>query len=86
MAKISAYGETEVARVEATTNKGNHRYVYVMTSGGRILVKYIGIGGEPYTLFRNHIRPQDRNEGFLCTLLEARHMKDIKPQTVRVRS
>jgi hypothetical protein len=81
MAKISAYGEHEVARVEATTNKGNHRYVYVMTSGGRVLVKYLGLANEPYTLFRNHINPQDRNEAFLCTLLEARHMKDIKGRT-----
>ena len=49
MAKINAYGETEVARRKVSTAAG-HEKLYVLTNGGRVLTRYTGETGTGYTL------------------------------------
>jgi len=77
MAKISANGATEVARV-TTRNRHGYRYIWVMTSDGRVLQRctdqQIGSG---YTVLRRRIQPGDRSEVFLRTLAQ-RHGHTIE--------
>lgn len=69
MAKISAYGETEVARFSVTTAAG-HSKIYVMTSGGRVLTRYTGEAGTGYTV-RGKVRDTTkRNADFLRKVIE----------------
>lgn len=39
MAKISARGATEVARIKARSEASGETYIYLMTSDGRILMR-----------------------------------------------
>jgi hypothetical protein len=69
MAKISAYGETEVARRNVTTRAG-HAKIYVMTSGGRVLTRYTGEAGTGYTLRGRVKDAKKRTAEFLEQVIE----------------
>ncbi len=49
MAKISARGATEVARLRVKTPTGLEK-IYVLTSDKRILTRYVGDAGTGYTI------------------------------------
>ena len=71
MAKISAYGATEVARVTCENSRGT-KYVYVMCSDGRILYRPIATKGEPspsYLLRGKLTKPEHFNTDYLTQVV-----------------
>jgi len=68
MAKISARGATEVARIKTKTQSG-HLYLWVMTSDGRILRRCVTPGlQEGYGVYRSRV---PKNARTYATLLSA---------------
>lgn len=62
MAKISAYGAREVAR--CYTGQAELRRLWVMTSDGRVLTRYVSPGTE-FTLNRRSVPAPRRNVAYL---------------------
>jgi len=69
MAKISAYGATEVARIRVRTTADREK-IYVMTSDGRVLTRYAGETGSTYTLRGRTKKPESINREFLSQVAE----------------
>lgn len=59
MAKISARGAQEVARITAAS-PGGARYIYVMASDGRVLYRPTGDAGSGYSIHGRKAAPIDR--------------------------
>lgn len=68
MAKINAYGAREVAR--CTSGRAELRRLWVMTSDGRILVRYTSPGTE-FSLMSRGVDPARRNENGLRAYITA---------------
>ena len=51
MAKITAYGATEVARIR-TRDPAGHEHLWVINSRGIVLRRPTGIPGTSYTVYR----------------------------------
>jgi hypothetical protein len=66
MAKISANGATEKARIK-TKSPGGYEYLWVMTSDGRVLRRVIGEVSTGYTVFRRNWRG-DRTQAVLSVM------------------
>ena len=64
MAKISAYGATEVARIRCENNYGT-TYLYVLCSDGRILYRPTGYPGTSYTVRGKLTKPEHINAEYL---------------------
>ena len=60
MAKISANGAHEVARIKATFS-GNHTRIFVITSDGRVLGRWTGDLNSGYVVILRNIPPECRN-------------------------
>ena len=71
MAKISAYGATEVARIKVRS-PGGVEMVYVMASSGRVLTRYVGDHDRDsnYTLRGRTQKPERINQEFLIQIAE----------------
>jgi hypothetical protein len=65
MAKISARGATEVARLRVTNGAGKFPRLFVMTSDGRILTRLTGELGTGYTVATIVQSARNRNESYL---------------------
>ena len=65
MAKISARGATEIARVKAHSEAADVDYLFVLTSDGRVLSRYAGENGSGYTLAHKVRNPDNINQAFL---------------------
>jgi hypothetical protein len=64
MAKINAFGATEVARIKCKSTF-DHDFLYVLCSDGRVLWRASKNAGSRY-LVRGRVRdPKDRTEAFL---------------------
>lgn len=72
MAKISAYGATEVARVTCENSRGT-KYAYVMCSDGRILYRRVAAKGErseAYLLRGKLTKPEHFNADYLARVVK----------------
>lgn len=59
MAKISARGAREIARITATRPGASGRYLYVLASDGRVLTRYSGGQASSAYKVRGRIRNPD---------------------------
>jgi len=71
MAKISANGATEVARINVTRADGGYTYVWVMTSDGRVLSRARGTG-DGYTVAQRGLRRNLRTREVLLRIAAIR--------------
>lgn len=68
MAKISANGATEVAKLKVRSQAG-YEYLYVMTSDGRVLRRATGDAGTGYSVQARKISPAKRTAEVLTQLV-----------------
>jgi hypothetical protein len=72
MAKISAYGATEVARVKVVNSSGEFPRLFVLTSTGKILTRLTGELSTSYTIVHRIKRPSARTEQGLLNYVAIR--------------
>lgn len=63
MAKISARGAKEVARIKAKSEAGGYSYIFILTSDGRVLKRLSQDSG--YTVDHRVRNPENINRAFL---------------------
>ena len=71
MAKISAHGAHEVARIKATIPGNHYSQLFVIASDGRVLSRYTDISSG-YRIYGRIKDPSKRTAEFLRVLLEKR--------------
>jgi len=72
MAKISANGAHEVARIKVTTPGNNYGQLFVVASDGRVLTRYTDGISSGYRIYGRIKDPSKRTGEFLRVLLEKR--------------
>ena len=72
MAKISAYGAHEVARIRVTTPGNNYGQLFVIASDGRVLTRFTDGISNGYRVYGRIKDPSKRTGEFLTGLLEKR--------------
>lgn len=85
MAKITARGAREVARIAARNPGTGARYLYVITSDGRVLWRPAG-PGEHYTVIGRRVPPARRNRELLVQLAERRGLAVTPPTWLHERN
>jgi hypothetical protein len=76
MAKISANGAHEVARIQVTHLVSGQPYVWVMTSDGRVLSRASGTG-DGYTVAARGLRRHLRTREALLRIAQIRGYKVV---------
>jgi hypothetical protein len=76
MAKIGANGAVELARATCKDMKGNP-YIYVLTSDGRVLVKWEHPHQE-FSIYRNNVPEEFRTRRNLVSILTTLRMREIR--------
>jgi hypothetical protein len=70
VAKISARGAREVARITATRPASGGRYIYVLTDDGRVLYRAVGVVGTSYTIRGRIKNPASRTRDMLALVVK----------------
>lgn len=69
MAKITAHGAREVARIKVTTPGNNYKQLFVIASDGRVLTRYTDGISNGYRIYGRIKDERKRNSAFLRDLL-----------------
>ena len=76
MAKISANGAHEIARIKVTSPAG-YPYLWVMCSDGRVLSRATGELGDSYTVYLRGLRRSLRTREALLRIAQIRSYKVV---------
>jgi hypothetical protein len=78
MAKISARGATEVARVRGQREGADFQMIYVMCSDGRVLRRSTGEFGSGYSVRGKVSRPENRTAEYLRAIVKRDGLKVVE--------